>query len=100
MLDGTREVLESGQVDLCISPSIPPNFNGEILTEVRYLPVARPDHALHQLGRDLTMRDLRQHRQQAYRWHRNFSAGDYHIYPRGEDDYAAPVLESAVWTHR
>jgi DNA-binding transcriptional LysR family regulator len=29
---------------------------------VRFLPVAHPAHPLHQLGRDVSMRDLRQHR--------------------------------------
>ena len=30
---------------------------------MRFVPAAHPDHALHQLGREITMQDLRAHRQ-------------------------------------
>ncbi len=62
VLDGTPEALASGRADLGISPRIPPNFNGEPLMPVRFLPVAHPDHTLHATNRELTMRDLRKHR--------------------------------------
>lgn len=62
VLDGTPEALQSGRADLAISPRIPPNFNGEPLMTVRFVPVANPDHALHKLGREVTLRDLRRHR--------------------------------------
>jgi DNA-binding transcriptional LysR family regulator len=51
-----------GRADLASSPRIPTNFTGEPLMPVRFLPVAHPAHPLHRLGRDITMRDLRQHR--------------------------------------
>jgi DNA-binding transcriptional LysR family regulator len=38
------------------------NFNGEPLMTVRFVPVAHPDHPLHALGREITLRDLRRHR--------------------------------------
>lgn len=62
VLDGTPEALQSGRADLAISPRIPPNFNGEALMTIRFVPVAHPDHALHALGREVTLRDLRRHR--------------------------------------
>ena len=62
VLDGTPEALQSGRVDLAISPRIPPNFNGEPLMTVRFVPVANPGHPLHRLDREVTLRDLRRHR--------------------------------------
>jgi DNA-binding transcriptional LysR family regulator len=62
VLDGTPEALQNGRADLAVSPRLPPNFNGEPLMQVRFIPVAHPDHALHRLGRDVTLRDLRKHR--------------------------------------
>lgn len=62
VLDGTSEVLREGLVDLAITPRIPPNMNGELLMPARFLPVAHPDHPLHRLGRELSLRDLREHR--------------------------------------
>lgn len=62
VLGGAPEALRNGSVDLAITPRVPPGFNGEPLAEVRFIPVAHPDHPLHRLGRELTMRDLRKHR--------------------------------------
>lgn len=62
VLDGTPEALRSGRADLAVSPRIPANFNGETLMAIRFVPVAHPDHALHALGRELTLADLRRHR--------------------------------------
>ncbi|HEX7116527.1 MAG TPA: LysR family transcriptional regulator [Steroidobacter sp.] len=62
VLGGAPEALRSGSVDLAITPRVPPGFNAEPLVEVRFIPVAHPDHPLHRLGRELTMRDLRKHR--------------------------------------
>lgn len=62
VLGGTPEALQSGRVDLAISPRIPADFTGEPLLPVTFIPVAHPDHALHKLGRDIIARDLRKHR--------------------------------------
>jgi len=57
------EALQQGRVDFAISPHIPNGFNGELLPNpVRIIPVAHPEHPLHQFGRELTLRDLRQYR--------------------------------------
>jgi DNA-binding transcriptional LysR family regulator len=63
VLGGTSEALARAEVDLAITPVVPPGFFGEALLRMRFLPVAHPDHALHQLGRALTPDDLRAHRQ-------------------------------------
>lgn len=63
VIAGTTEALEQGKVDLAVSPRIPAGFNGELLpTPVKMIPVAHPGHPLHQLGRELNLRDLRKHR--------------------------------------
>ncbi len=62
VLGGTSEALLQGQVDLAISPRIPPGFFGELLMTLPLFAVAHRDHALHQLGREVTVRDLRVHR--------------------------------------
>lgn len=77
-LGGTPEALQDGSVDLAITPRIPAGFNGEALMPVRFIPVAHPDHPLHQLGRELTLRDLRKHRHLVVRdsgAHRDKNAG-------------------------
>ena len=62
VIGGTADALLSGQADLAITPHIPPGFLGSFLTRLRMIAVARPDHPLHQLNRELTMRDLAAHR--------------------------------------
>lgn len=63
VLGGTDEMLVQGRVDLAICSNVPNNFLGDALMRVRFIAVARPDHPLHQIGRALTYRDLRKHRQ-------------------------------------
>ena len=62
VIGGTSEALLTGKVDLAIAPVIPQGFLGEPLMPLKFLPVAHPDHPLHQLGRPLTSTDLRNHR--------------------------------------
>ena len=62
VIGGTTEAIESAQADLAISPVIPAGFAGEPLMPLRFVPVAQPDHPLHKLGREITVRDLRKHR--------------------------------------
>ena len=63
VLGGTSEALLQGQADLAISGLIPPGFLGEPLMRMRVILTAHPDHPLHRLGRELTIQDLRAHRQ-------------------------------------
>src|SRR5471030_656756 len=59
VISGASEALLQGQADLAISATIPQGFLGDTLMPVRFVLVAHPDHALHKLGRKLTMQDLR-----------------------------------------
>ena len=63
VIAGTNEMLLAGRVDLAITASVPQGFAGTPLMPLRMILVAHPEHPLHKLGRPLTMRDLRAHRQ-------------------------------------
>jgi DNA-binding transcriptional LysR family regulator len=63
VLGGTDEALAKHAVELAIAGQVPPGFVGEPLLRLRVLLVAHRDHALHRLGRELTLQDLRAHRQ-------------------------------------
>ena len=62
VLGGTEEALTEGRVDLAIGGNVPGGFLGDPLMQVRFVCAAAPMHPLHQLGRVLTLDDLRQHR--------------------------------------
>ena len=62
VLSGTEEALVQRKVDLAICSHVPPGFAGDLLMRIRFIAVAHPEHPLHQLGRQLTMQDLRKHR--------------------------------------
>ncbi len=63
VLSGTTEALLQGRAQLAIAGIVPQGFVGEALMPIRFLLVANPSHALHQLGRPVTMQDLRSQRQ-------------------------------------
>jgi DNA-binding transcriptional LysR family regulator len=63
VLAGTTDAVVSGRANLAISARIPPGYVGDPLVRLRAIPVAHPDHPLHKLGRPVTLRDLRAHRQ-------------------------------------
>jgi DNA-binding transcriptional LysR family regulator len=62
VLSGTEEALLQRKVDLAICSQVPPGFIGDPLMRLRFVAAANPSHALHQLGRELTLHDLRKHR--------------------------------------
>jgi DNA-binding transcriptional LysR family regulator len=62
VLSGTEEALMQRRVDLAVCSKVPPGFAGDLLMRVRFIAAAHPDHALHRLGRELTLQDLRKHR--------------------------------------
>lgn len=62
VLGGTSDALLTGQADLAICPQVPPGFLGDPLLQVSVVAVAHRDHALHRLGRELSLRDLADHR--------------------------------------
>ena len=63
VLGGTPEALLTGQAELAITGIVPQGFFGDLLMPIRFLLVAHPDHPLHNLGRQVTMQDLRAQRQ-------------------------------------
>lgn len=63
VLSGTEEALVQRRVSLAIGPTVPPGYVGDVLLPVRFIAAAHPDHALHALGRELTVEDLRRQRQ-------------------------------------
>ncbi len=62
VLGGTSDALLKEEVDLVISPQLPPGFLGDLLMRIKVIAVAHTDHPLHQYGRELTYRDLRAYR--------------------------------------
>ncbi|MES0328247.1 MAG: LysR family transcriptional regulator [Gammaproteobacteria bacterium] len=58
VLSGAEDILLKGDAELVISPYVPQGFLGEELIQVNFIAVAHPEHALHQLGRDITTHDL------------------------------------------
>lgn len=62
VLGGTEDALTEGRVDLAIGGVVPGGFLGDALMQVRFVCAAAPMHPLHQLGRTLTLDDLRHHR--------------------------------------
>jgi DNA-binding transcriptional LysR family regulator len=63
VLAGTNEALLEGRADLAITGQVPAGYNGAPLMPVRMVLTAHPEHPLHALGRPVTLRDLRAHRQ-------------------------------------
>lgn len=63
VLGGTDEAVVEGRVDLAICSKVPAGFLGDPLMRLRFIAAASPKHPLHRLGRPLTHRDLRRHRQ-------------------------------------
>jgi DNA-binding transcriptional LysR family regulator len=62
VLAGTDEALLEGRVDLAIGSVVPGGFVGEPLMPIKFVCAAAPSHPLHQLDRELTLDDLREHR--------------------------------------
>jgi len=62
VLGGTEEALAKRSVEIAIGGIVPQGFVGDILMPIRAVCMAAPSHPLHQLGRVLTLEDLRRHR--------------------------------------
>lgn len=62
VMSGTQEALLNHRAQLAIAPLVPQGFLGERLMTLKILAVAHPDHPLHHLGREVTLRDLALHR--------------------------------------
>lgn len=80
VLGGTEEALLERRVDFAITGRLVPGTVGDPLFQERFIAAAHPDHPLHQLGRPLTLQDLRKHRQLVVR-----------------DSAVTKVLETSAW---
>lgn len=61
VLSGAEDAITAGHADLVITSRVPPGFLGDRLLDVEFVAVARPDHALFALERELTSDDLVRH---------------------------------------
>ena len=67
VLSGAEDAVTAGAADLVITSLVPPGFLGDWLLDVQFVAVARPDHPLFQLQRELTADDLVRHMQAVVR---------------------------------
>ena len=63
ILNGSTELLQNTQVDIAISPTPLGDSLSEILCDIEFIAVANPTYYLHKLERELTLEDLKSHRQ-------------------------------------
>lgn len=63
ILSGANELIENAEVDIAISPITLRDGFSESLCYIEFVAVANPEHSLHQLARELTLEDLKGHRQ-------------------------------------
>jgi len=67
VLSGAEEAITGALADLVITSRVPAGYLGDRLLDVEFVAVARPDHALFRLRRDLTTQDLVRHVQAVVR---------------------------------
>lgn len=67
VLSGADDAITQGTADVVVTSRVPPGFLGDWLQDVTFIAAARPDHALFQLGRELTTGDLVRHVQAVVR---------------------------------
>jgi DNA-binding transcriptional LysR family regulator len=67
VLSGAEDAINGGLADVVVTSRVPPGFLGDRLLDVEFVAVARPDHALFQLDRELTTDDLVRHAQAVVR---------------------------------
>ncbi len=63
VLSGTDDLLLRHEVDLAITPRVPPGFTGEPLRAINLVMVAHPEHPLQQFNAGITAQELAAHRQ-------------------------------------
>jgi DNA-binding transcriptional LysR family regulator len=67
VLSGAEEAIIDGSADLVVTSRVPAAFVGDWLLDVKFIAVARPDHPLFRLDRELTTDDLVRHVQAVVR---------------------------------
>ena len=63
VLSGADEAIVDGSADIVLTTRVPPGFLGDWLLDMPFIAAARPDHPLHELGRELSADDLMPHTQ-------------------------------------
>jgi DNA-binding transcriptional LysR family regulator len=61
VLSGAEDAITEGRADIVITTRVPSGFLGDRLLDVEFIAVARPDHALFALQRQVTSVDLARH---------------------------------------
>src|SRR3984957_6242319 len=61
VLSGAEEAIADGVADVVVTAHVPSGDVGEFLVDVSFVAVARPEHALFGVGRDLSFEDLTRH---------------------------------------
>ena len=67
VLSGAEQAIIEGSADVVVTSRVPPGFLSDWLLDVRFVAVARPDHPLIELQRELTTDDLVRHVQAVVR---------------------------------
>jgi DNA-binding transcriptional LysR family regulator len=83
VLSGAEQAITEGSADLVVTSRVPPGYLSDWLLDVNFIAVARADHPLLQIGRELTTDDLTHHVQAVVR-----DSGTSH--PRDEGWLGAP----------
>ena len=61
VLSGAEEAITDGRADVVVTAYVPTGYFGEFLVDVPFIAVARPEHPLFAVGRDLSFDDLTRH---------------------------------------
>jgi DNA-binding transcriptional LysR family regulator len=67
ILSGAEDAITGGTADIVVTSRVPPGYLGDWLLDVTFIAVARPDHPLFGLGRELSTDDLVRHVQAVVR---------------------------------
>ena len=67
VLSGAEQAIIEGRGDLVVTSRVPPGYLSDWLLDVSFVAVARADHPLLQIGRELTPEDLARHVQAVVR---------------------------------
>jgi DNA-binding transcriptional LysR family regulator len=67
VLSGAEQAITEGSADLVVTSRVPPGYLSDWLLDVNFIAVARADHPLLKIGRELTTDDLTHHVQAVVR---------------------------------
>jgi DNA-binding transcriptional LysR family regulator len=67
VLSGAEEAITDASADVVVTAHVPSGFFGQLLVDVTFVAVARPEHPLFSVGRDLSFDDLTRHVQAVVR---------------------------------